>query len=62
MFVLILSVAGATSELGSALTRLCLRQKGIEEKFKSFSRYKIKLNPVSLTNYLTPVRVLVRET
>lgn len=31
-----LGTRGATSDLGSALTRLCLRQKGLEEKMKAF--------------------------
>lgn len=29
-------LSGVTSDLGSALTRLCLRQRGLEEKLKAF--------------------------
>ena len=32
-------VAGATREIGTALTRICLRHKAVEARMKTFTRY-----------------------
>lgn len=31
-------IAGATREIGTALTRICLRHKAVETKMKTFTR------------------------
>lgn len=31
--------SGATKEIGTALTRICLRHKAVEARMKTFTRY-----------------------
>jgi len=43
---LLLLISGATRELGSALTRLCIRHRSVESKLKTFARLDVKQNNV----------------
>ena len=47
-YYFVFCVLGATREIGSALTRLCMRHKSIEEKLKSFNRLVLQYLNVDL--------------
>lgn len=38
IFLLFFLVAGATKEIGTVLTRICLRHKAVEARLKTFTR------------------------